>query len=183
MKNSRPVNILLIEDNPGDIRLAQEAFKEGKIDIHLDTATDGMEALRFLQKMSPYQEVGTPDLILLDLNLPKKDGREVLFEIKSDPALRRIPVVILTTSNAEQDIMNCYNLHVNCYINKPVDFDRFVDIIEKIEDFWLKTAILPTMINWFWNDDTITYWTIRNEKIHEYEIQNTHFADRGQSRR
>lgn len=147
MRNSRPVNILLIEDNPGDIRLAQEAFKEGNIDVHLETATDGMEALRYLQKISPYQDVLTPDLILLDLNLPKKDGREVLFEIKSDPLLRRIPVVILTTSNAEQDIMNSYNLHVNCYINKPVDFDRFFEIIQKIEDFWLKTAILPTMLN------------------------------------
>jgi CheY-like chemotaxis protein len=145
MKKSRPVNILLIEDNPGDIRLAQEAFKEGNINVNLNVKMDGLEAIRFLRKQQPYEGSSTPDLILLDLNLPKKDGREVLSEIKSDSDLKRIPVVILTTSNAEQDIQNSYNLHVNCYINKPVDFDRFFDIIQKIEDFWLQTAILPTM--------------------------------------
>ncbi len=147
MKKSRPVNILLIEDNPGDVRLAQEAFKEGNIDVNLEVAMDGLEAIRYLRKSPPYQTVITPDLILLDLNLPKKDGREVLGEIKNDAKLRCIPVVILTTSNAEQDILNSYNLHVNCYINKPVDFDRFFDIIQKIEDFWLRTAILPTMVD------------------------------------
>ncbi len=146
MKKNRPVNILLIEDNPGDIRLAQEAFKEGKIDVNLDVVMDGMEAIHFLNKSGPYQESSRPDLILLDLNLPKKDGREVLGEIKVDPSLRSIPVVILTTSNAEQDIAQSYDLHVNCYINKPVDFDHFFDIIKKIEEFWLKTAILPSMI-------------------------------------
>ncbi len=146
MKKSRSVNILLIEDNPGDVRLAQEAFKEGNVDVKLDITMDGMEALLFLRKKAPYENVKTPDLILLDLNLPKKDGREVLTEIKEDPNLRRIPVVILTTSNAEQDILNSYNLHVNCYVNKPVDFDRFFDIIQKIEEFWLKTAILPSMV-------------------------------------
>lgn len=140
------MNILLIEDNPGDVRLAQEAFKEGNVDVKLDITMDGMEALLFLRKKAPYETVKTPDLILLDLNLPKKDGREVLTEIKEDPNLRRIPVVILTTSNAEQDILNSYNLHVNCYVNKPVDFDRFFDIIQKIEEFWLKTAILPSMV-------------------------------------
>ncbi len=140
------MNILLIEDNPGDVRLAQEAFKEGNVDVKLDITMDGMEALLFLRKKAPYENVKTPDLILLDLNLPKKDGREVLTEIKEDPNLRRIPVVILTTSNAEQDILNSYNLHVNCYVNKPVDFDRFFDIIQKIEEFWLKTAILPSMV-------------------------------------
>ncbi len=145
MGKSRPVNILLIEDNPGDIRLAQEAFKEGNFNICLSVATDGIEALRYLRKLPPYEEVSLPDLILLDLNLPKKDGREVLSEIKSDPDLRCIPVVILTTSNAEADIQNCYKLHVNCYINKPVDFDRFFDIIQTIEAFWLRTATLPTM--------------------------------------
>ena len=140
---SRPVNLLLIEDNPGDVRLTQEAFKEGKLDYRLDVVMDGVEAIHFLRKKVPYQEAATPDLILLDLNLPKKDGREVLAEIKEDPDLRRIPVIVLTTSNAERDILKTYDLHVNCYINKPVDFDRFFDIIQIIEDFWLTTAILP----------------------------------------
>lgn len=114
--------------------------------MKIDVAMDGLEATRYLHKTPPYQSVLTPDLILLDLNLPKKDGREVLKEIKEDAQLRCIPVVILTTSNAEQDILNSYNLHVNCYINKPVDFDRFFEIIQVIEDFWIKTAILPTMM-------------------------------------
>lgn len=142
----RSINILLIEDNPGDVRLTQEAFKEGRLSISLDVTMDGVEAIKYLRKQAPYADVTTPDLILLDLNLPKRDGREVLKEIKMDSYLKRIPVVILTTSNAEQDIMKSYDLHVNCYINKPVDFDKFFDIIQKIEDFWLTTAILPTMI-------------------------------------
>ena len=146
MKKTGPVNILLIEDNPGDVRLAQEAFKEGHINVTLDVVMDGMEAINYLRKVGKYENVTTPDLVLLDLNLPKKDGREVLSDIKADPKLRSIPIVILTTSNAEQDILNSYNLHVNCYINKPVDFDRFFDIIQKIEDFWLQTAILPSMV-------------------------------------
>lgn len=146
MTKARPVNILLIEDNPGDVRLTQEAFKEGRIDISMEVVMDGVEAIKFLQKEAPYAEKFTPDLILLDLNLPKRDGREVLKEIKADDFLKRIPVVILTTSNAEQDILKSYNLHVNCYINKPVDFDKFFDIIQKIEDFWLTTAVLPTMM-------------------------------------
>jgi CheY-like chemotaxis protein len=146
MKKSRPVNILLIEDNPGDVRLAQEAFKEGNINVDLNVAMDGMEAINYLRKVGEFSSATTPDLVLLDLNLPKKDGREVLSDIKADPTLRSIPVVILTTSNAEQDILNSYNLHVNCYINKPVDFDRFFDIIQKIEDFWLNIAILPSMV-------------------------------------
>ena len=146
-KKNRPVNILLIEDNPGDVRLTQEAFKEGRLPINLDVVMDGVEAIKFLKKVAPYEEVIRPDLILLDLNLPKRDGREVLQEIKTDQALKRIPVVVLTTSNAEQDILKSYNLHVNCYINKPVDFDKFFDVIQKIEDFWLTTAILPTMVD------------------------------------
>jgi chemotaxis family two-component system response regulator Rcp1 len=145
-KNTRPVNVLLVEDNPGDVRLTQEAFKEAKISIKLDVTMDGAEAIKFLRKEGEYANVVTPDLILLDLNLPKKDGREVLKEIKTDDTLKRIPVVVLTTSNAEQDIMKSYNLHVNCYINKPVDFEKFFDIIQKIEEFWLTTAILPTMV-------------------------------------
>lgn len=146
-KKTNPVNILLIEDNPGDVRLTQEAFKEGQISINLDVVMDGVEAIKYLRKQEQYAESMTPDLILLDLNLPKRDGREVLQEIKTDDTLKRIPVVILTTSNAEQDILKSYNLHVNCYINKPVDFDRFFEIIQKIEDFWLTTAKLPSMIN------------------------------------
>ena len=137
------MKVLLVEDNPGDVRLTQEAFKVQGSDIDLKVAVDGMEALKFLKKEDEYVNEETPDLILLDLNLPKKDGREVLTVIKSDEHLRRIPVVILTTSNAEQDILKSYNLHVNCYINKPVDFDTFADIIQKIDEFWLKTAILP----------------------------------------
>lgn len=144
--NKRPINILLVEDNPGDVRLTQEAFKEGNISVNLDVARDGEKAIAFLKKNEPFTDARTPDLILLDLNLPKKDGREVLSEAKSDPNLRRIPVVVLTTSKAEADIMKTYNLHVNAYINKPVDFDQFFNIVQKIEDFWLTTAILPTMI-------------------------------------
>lgn len=140
------MNILLIEDNPGDVRLAQEAFKEGKLEIHLDVVMDGQEAINFLHKEGSYLHANRPDIILLDLNLPKKDGREVLGEIKEDPLLKSIPVVILTTSNAEQDVTHSYNLHVNCYINKPVDYDNFFEIIKKIEDFWLNTAILPSMV-------------------------------------
>ncbi len=143
---NRPINILLIEDNPGDVRLTQEAFREGKISVNLSVVMDGVEAINYLKKQAPYQDSVTPDLILLDLNLPKKDGREVLEEIKTDDDLKRIPVVVLTTSNSEQDILRSYSLHANCYINKPVDFDHFFDVIKKIEDFWLSIAILPTMI-------------------------------------
>lgn len=145
MKLTRPVNILLIEDNPGDVRLTQEAFKEAGIDVHLDVAMDGLKAINMLRKKPPYEDQTVPDLILLDLNLPKLDGREVLEQIKSNNDLRRIPVVILSTSNAEEDVINSYNLHVNCYLNKPVDFDSFFDMIKKIEDFWLQTAVLPSV--------------------------------------
>ncbi|NNE29610.1 MAG: response regulator [Saprospiraceae bacterium] len=143
----RPVHILLIEDNPGDVRLTQEAFKEGEMDVTLSVVMDGVEAVKFLNQEEDHVDAEIPDLILLDLNLPKMDGREVLEVIKSTQTLKRIPVVVLTTSNAEQDILKSYNLHVNCYINKPVDFDKFFDIIQKIEDFWLSTAVLPTMMN------------------------------------
>jgi two-component system, chemotaxis family, response regulator Rcp1 len=145
-QKTRPIQILLIEDNPGDIRLTQEAFKESSVSIVLNVATDGVEGINYLKKNPPYTDAITPDLILLDLNLPKRDGREVLQEVKSDEFLRRIPVVILTTSTAEQDIQKAYSLHVNSYINKPVDFDKFFEIIQRIEDFWLSTAVLPTMI-------------------------------------
>ena len=126
--------------------MTQEAFKEGNMDVNLDLVMDGVETIKYLRKESPYTDAVIPDLILLDLNLPKKDGREVLEFVKSDSQLKRIPVVVLTTSNAEQDILKSYDLHVNCYINKPVDFDKFFEIIQRIEDFWLRTAILPTMI-------------------------------------
>lgn len=145
-KKTNPVNVLLVEDNPGDVRLTQEAFKEANMAIQLNVTMDGAEAIKYLRKEEKYSDVLTPDLILLDLNLPKKDGREVLKEIKTDDTLKRIPVVVLTTSNAEQDVMKSYNLHVNCYINKPVDFEKFFDIIQKIEEFWLTTAILPTRV-------------------------------------
>jgi CheY-like chemotaxis protein len=147
VKNTRPISVLLVEDNPGDVRLTKEAFKEGKMTVSLSVVMDGVEATKYLNKEGEYANVATPDLILLDLNLPKKDGREVLQDIKTDPNLKRIPVVILTTSNAEQDIIHSYNLHANCYINKPVDFDKFFDVIEKIGEFWLSTAILSTTIH------------------------------------
>lgn len=146
IKKTRPVNILLIEDNPGDVRLTQEAFKEGKLAVNLSVVMDGVEAINYLHKRNRHRNATLPDLILLDLNLPKKDGREVLAEVKTDANLKRIPVVVLTTSNAEQDILKTYNLHANCYINKPVDFEKFFDVIQKIEEFWLATAILPTMV-------------------------------------
>lgn len=146
VNRTRPFNILLIEDNPGDVRLTQEAFREGKKDINLEVVPDGVEALKFLQREEGYSDKATPDLILLDLNLPKWDGREVLQAVKSNQDLKRIPIVVLTTSNAGADILKSYDLHANCFINKPVDFDKFFDIIHKIEEFWLNTAILPTMV-------------------------------------
>ena len=145
VKETRPFNILLIEDNPGDVRLTQEAFREGKKEVNLEVVMDGVEAIKYLRKENGFEDRPMPDLILLDLNLPKWDGREVLKEIKADNGLKRIPVVVLTTSNAEQDILHSYDLHANCFINKPVDFDNFFDIIQKIEEFWLSTTILPTM--------------------------------------
>jgi CheY-like chemotaxis protein len=132
----RPVEVLLVEDNPGDVRLTLEAFKEGKIRNHLSVVNDGVDALTFLRREGPYTNAPQPDLILLDLNLPKKDGRDVLAEIKGEEHLKRIPVVVLTTSNAEKDILETYNLHASCYITKPVDFPQFVTVVKLIEDFW-----------------------------------------------
>jgi CheY-like chemotaxis protein len=137
------VEILLVEDNPGDARLTREAFKEGKVLNHLNVVGDGVQALAYLSKEGEYTRAERPDLILLDLNLPKKDGREVLEEIKADPNLRRIPVVVLTTSEAEKDIVNSYELHANAYITKPVELDRFIDIVQSIENFWLTIVKLP----------------------------------------
>jgi len=136
--------ILLVEDNPGDVRLTREALKEGKVLNHLNVVDDGVEALAFLRREDKYANAVRPDLILLDLNLPKKDGREVLAEIKADAGLKKIPVVILTTSAAEQDILKTYDLHANCYITKPVDLEQFIKIVRLIEDFWFTIARLPS---------------------------------------
>lgn len=139
----KPIDILLVEDNPGDVRLTIEALKEGKVLNRLTVAKDGIEALAMLRKEGPYREAPRPDLILLDLNLPKKDGREVLAEIKCDSGLKRIPVVILTTSQDEHDVLRSYNLHANCYITKPVDLEQFIKVVKSIEDFWLGIVVLP----------------------------------------
>jgi two-component system, chemotaxis family, response regulator Rcp1 len=141
----RPIEILLVEDNPGDVRLTIEALKEGKVSNRLSVARDGVEALSFLRRQGPHANAARPDLILLDLNLPKKDGREVLAEIKEDSRLRRIPVVVLTTSKAEEDILRTYDLHANCYITKPVDLEQFISVVRSIDDFWLSVVRLPSM--------------------------------------
>jgi chemotaxis family two-component system response regulator Rcp1 len=142
-KNVRPVQILLVEDNPGDVRLTIEALKEAKVLNQLTVVKDGIEALSLLRRQGQYARVARPDLILLDLNLPKKDGREVLSEIKADDNLKHIPVVILTTSQDEQDVLKSYNLYANCYITKPVDLDQFITVVKSIEDFWLGIVVLP----------------------------------------
>lgn len=137
------IEILLVEDNPGDVRLTQEALREAKVRNNLHVVEDGVAAMTFLNNEGEFTETPKPDLILLDLNLPKKDGREVLGEIKSSEHLKRIPVVVLTTSQAEQDIVRSYNLHANCYVTKPVDLDQFIRIVKSIEDFWLTIVRLP----------------------------------------
>jgi chemotaxis family two-component system response regulator Rcp1 len=142
-ESGKPIEILLIEDNPGDIRLTQEALKEGKIRNDFFVVRDGVEALDFLFKRGQYKDAPRPDIILLDLNLPKKDGREVLEVIKADEKLRQIPVVILTTSKAEEDILRTYNLHANCFITKPVELEEFMHVVKTIEDFWLTVVRLP----------------------------------------
>jgi len=140
---SQNVEILLVEDNPGDVRLTKEALKDNKVRNNLTVMEDGVEAMAFLRREGRYTGAPRPDLILLDLNLPKKDGREVLSEIKADERLRRIPVVVLTTSKAEEDILRAYDLNANCYITKPVDFDQFIRVVRTIEDFWLAMVKLP----------------------------------------
>ncbi len=142
-RHVRPIEILVVEDNPGDVRLTIEALREGKVFNKLSVARDGLEAMAFLHAAAPFETATKPDLILLDLNLPKKDGREVLAEIKADPALKRIPVVILTTSKSEEDILRSYNLHANCFISKPVDLDQFLKVVKSIEDFWFSVVVLP----------------------------------------
>jgi len=137
------IEILLVEDNPADARLTMEALKDTKIRNKLIVVEDGVEAIAYLRREGKYAKVARPDLILLDLNLPRKDGREVLAEIKADDYLKRIPVVILTTSKAEQDIVKTYNLHANCYITKPVDLEQFITVVKAIEDFWLTIVKLP----------------------------------------
>ncbi len=139
----KPIDILLIEDNPGDVRLTIEGLKEGKVLNNLSVMSNGVEAMAFLRREGTYANAPRPELILLDLNLPRKDGREVLAEIKNDDNLKRIPVVILTSSQAEQDIVKSYNLHANCYITKPVELDQFLGVIKNIEQFWLTVVKLP----------------------------------------
>ena len=141
--DAHPVEILLVEDNPGDYRLTQEALKEGKVYNNLYWARDGVEALDFLKQVGKFADAPRPDIILLDLNLPKKDGRQVLEEIKRDVNLRAIPVVILTTSKAEEDVLRSYDLHANCYVTKPVDLEKFIVVVKSIDVFWLTVATLP----------------------------------------
>lgn len=141
--NMKPIEILLVEDNPGDVRLTKEALKEGKVKNNLHVVEDGDAAMAFLRRQGEYANAVRPDIILLDLNLPKKDGREVLAEIKNDATLKRIPVIVLTTSKAEEDILKTYNMHANCYVTKPVDLDQFINIVKTIEDFWLTIVKLP----------------------------------------
>ncbi len=143
--NTEIMHVLLVEDNPGDIRLTQEAFKEGTVPEELHVVKDGVEALEFLRKQGKYALSPTPDIILLDLNLPRKDGREVLAEVKTDEVLRFIPVIVLTTSDSEQDITKAYSLCANCFITKPVDLDQFIFIIRQIEIFWFQVIKLPTI--------------------------------------
>jgi CheY-like chemotaxis protein len=143
MNTGREIEILMVEDNEGDAVLTQEALKHAKVHNNLHIVQDGVEAMDFLHRQGAYAKSPRPDLILLDLNLPRKDGREVLQEIKSDPRLKRIPVVVLTTSLADEDILKAYNLNANCYISKPVDLDAFVRVVRSIEDFWLKIVSLP----------------------------------------
>jgi two-component system response regulator len=141
---SKPIEILLVEDNSGDARLAREALRDAKVRNNLTWISDGAEALSFLRRQGKYGAAPRPDLILLDLNLPRKDGREVLTEIKGDDKLKRIPVVILTTSQAEEDVLRAYHLNANCYITKPVDLEQFMKVVKTIEDFWLTIVKLPS---------------------------------------
>ena len=143
-RHHRPVEILLMEDSPGDVRLTIEAFADGRVANHVTVAKDGVEGMAMLRREGPYADCPRPDLILLDLNMPRKDGREVLAEVKQDPDLRRIPVVVLTTSQAEQDVLATYDLQANCYISKPVDLEQFIDAVKSIESFWFTVVTFPT---------------------------------------
>jgi len=143
---SKQYYVLLIEDNPGDVRLTEEAFRENGDKVELEVVMDGVEAVAFLNKEGKYADKPTPDLILMDLNLPKWDGKQILEKIKTNIGLQRIPIVVLTTSNTSVDVLKSYDLHANCFINKPVDFDDFFNIIRRIQEFWLETIILPSRI-------------------------------------
>ncbi|WP_324653268.1 response regulator [Georgenia sp. H159] len=138
------IEVLLVEDDPGDVLMTEEAFAEYKVANRLTVVSDGESAMSYLHKQGQYADAPTPDLVLLDLNLPRMDGREVLAELKEDPELRRIPVVVLTTSEAEEDILRSYNLHANAYVTKPVDFERFISVVRKIDDFFVSVVRLPT---------------------------------------
>ena len=140
---AKSIEILLVEDNSGDVRLTQEVLKDNKLRNNMYVAGDGVEAMMFLHREDKYADAPRPDVILLDLNLPKKDGREVLAEIKRDPNLKSIPVVILTTSNADEDIIKSYNLHANCYVTKPIDLNQFIKVVKSIKEFWLTVVKLP----------------------------------------
>ncbi len=142
-QGGRPIEILLVEDSAADVGLTVEAFKDAKIYNRMSVVEDGVEAMAFLRREGRHARAPRPDLILLDLNLPRKDGRQVLKEIKADPALRNIPVVVLTTSKGEEDVLRAYDLHANCYVKKPVDFNRFMDVVKSIESFWLTVVTLP----------------------------------------
>jgi CheY-like chemotaxis protein len=141
--SGQPIEILLVEDNPGDVRLTLEALKEGKVRNNMHVVGDGEKAMAYLRREAGYESAVRPDLVLLDLNLPRKDGREVLADMKADDDLRRIPVVVLTTSKAEEDILKTYDLHANCYITKPVDLDQFMAVVKSIESFWFSVVSLP----------------------------------------
>ncbi len=140
---AKPVEILLVEDSPSDAALTKEALENGKITNNLRRVVDGVEAMEYLRRQGKFAKAPRPDLIMLDLNLPRKDGREVLRELKSDPSLRIIPVIVLTTSRADQDILESYHLNANCYITKPVDFQQFIEVIKTIRQFWLSVVTLP----------------------------------------
>jgi chemotaxis family two-component system response regulator Rcp1 len=143
LDSNNPITILLVEDNPGDIRLLQEIFREGKVCNHLEIVRNGADAMAFLRKEGPYAEAPRPDLILLDLNLPKKNGNEVLAEIKQDEKLKRIPVIILTASQSEEDVSTAYNHYANCYLTKPIDLDQFIEVVHQIKSFWLSIVKIP----------------------------------------
>jgi chemotaxis family two-component system response regulator Rcp1 len=144
--NTEPIEILMVEDNVKDARLAEETLRDSKIHNNLYHVKDGVEAMQFLHRQGAYAQAPHPDLILLDLNLPRKDGREVLAEIKEDPELRLVPVVVLTTSEAERDLVRTYDLHANAYVVKPIDLDRFVEVVQAIEDFWFAIVKLPPKV-------------------------------------